>query len=272
MDRARVVTYTNKFVEKLAELDQSGEPFVAVTMIDAVGSTPQDAGSKMLVDGNGLAFGTVGGGRVEKKSIDLALQLLSKRGPSTKFVEWNLQTDVGMTCGGVVRLYFETFNLHQWHVVIFGAGHVAQALVRGLLQLDCRVTCIDGRQEWLDRLPISNQLTKCFAKDSTTCVGNLADSDFILCMTMGHVTDRPILEQIFRDERHFPYVGVIGSRAKRKVLIRELTAAGISTDRAEQFECPIGLAVGNNQPNEIAISIMAQLLQRRDQLAQVRHP
>ena len=89
---------------------------------------------------------------------------------------------------------------------------------------------------------------------------------------MGHVTDRPILEQIFRDECHFPYVGVIGSRAKRKVLIRELTAAGISTDRAEQFECPIGLAVGNNQPNEIAISIMAQLLQRRDQLAQVRHP
>ena len=259
------MSYTNKYVERLADLDQAGLPFVSVTLIDAVGSTPQDAGSKILVDAQGLAFGTVGGGRVENKAIELARKLLAERGPQTKFVEWNLQTDVGMTCGGVVRLFFETFNLHHWRVIVFGAGHVAQALVRGLLQLDCRIVCIDEREEWLARLPLSSRLTVKQVPHPAQEVAFLDDCDFVLCMTMGHRTDRPILEAVFRLRRCFSYLGVIGSHAKRKVLVRELREAGISNDLAEQFECPMGFPIGNNQPNEIAISIMAQLLDRRDQ-------
>jgi xanthine dehydrogenase accessory factor len=97
-------------------------------------------------------------------------------------------------------------------------------------------------------------------------VAKLRDDDFVVSMTMGHRTDRPILEEIFRQGRQLSYLGVIGSDAKRKVLIRELTEAGIAADAAEQFRCPIGLAIGQNQPGEIAISVAAELIQVHDAL------
>ncbi len=81
---------------------------------------------------------------------------------------------------------------------------------------------------------------------------------------MGHATDRPILEEIFRQNREFPFLGVIGSRAKRAVLLKELAAAGIADEQASSFHCPIGLDIGTNQPGEIAVSLVAQLIQERD--------
>jgi xanthine dehydrogenase accessory factor len=83
-------------------------------------------------------------------------------------------------------------------------------------------------------------------------------------MTMGHATDRPILEEVFRQGRTFPFLGVIGSRAKRAVLLKELADAGIPADEAAAFHCPIGLDIGTNQPGEIAVSVVAQLIQERD--------
>jgi xanthine dehydrogenase accessory factor len=264
------VSYANEYVEKLAELDRQGQPFVSVTLIETIGSAPQERGTKMLVDAHGLAFGTVGGGRVELKALTLAHELLTQTGPApgSMFVEWNLQRDVGMTCGGVVKLYFETFNRRHWHIVVFGAGHVAQALVRTLLTLDCQVTCIDPRDPWLARLPRSPKLTVKQMDDPSDEVPQLSDDDYVICMTMGHRTDHPILKRIFELDRRFAFLGVIGSRAKRKVLVRDLMDDGIAEHLAQQFDCPVGLPIGNNQPNEIAISIAAQLIQRRDERAQ----
>jgi xanthine dehydrogenase accessory factor len=120
------------FIEHLAELSSSGVPFVCVTMVQAVGSTPQDAGSKMLVTAEGLLAGTVGGGRVEKQAIEHARRMLAtpaNQTPLTELAEWNLKRDVGMTCGGTVKLFFETYNHSDWRIVVFGAGHVAGAVV-----------------------------------------------------------------------------------------------------------------------------------------------
>ena len=263
------------FVERLAELSNSGVPFVCVTMVEAIGSTPQDAGSKMLVTAEGLVMGTVGGGRVEAKAIQQAQEMLAHPTPDTghrpqgghptpKLVEWNLKRDVGMTCGGTVKLFFETYNHSDWRIVIFGAGHVAHAVVECLGQLDCHVTCIDPRPEWLDRIPARPRLRKIQCDEPRTLVAELPADAFVVCMTMGHATDRPILEEIFRQGRTFPFLGVIGSRAKRAVLLKELAAAGIPSDRADAFHCPIGLDLGTNQPGEIAISLVAQLIQQRD--------
>jgi xanthine dehydrogenase accessory factor len=236
-------------------------------MVEAVGSTPQDAGSKMLVTAAGLDNGTVGGGRVEHKAIEHARQMLSQ--PShqispTKLVEWNLKRDVGMTCGGTVRLFFETYNHCDWRIVVFGAGHVANAVVTCLGQLDCHVTCIDPRVEWLDRIPTHARLRKIRCDEPRSLVAELPADAFVICMTMGHATDRPILEEIFRQNRKFPFLGVIGSRSKRAVLLKELAAAGISDEQARSFHCPIGLDIGTNQPGEIAVSLVAQLIQERD--------
>jgi xanthine dehydrogenase accessory factor len=274
------------FVERLAELSNSGVPFVCVTMVEAIGSTPQDAGSKMLVTAEGLVTGTVGGGRVEAKAIDLAQRMLADQdketvrqgdketaavsspplplSPSPCLVEWNLKRDVGMTCGGTVKLFFETYNHSDWRIVIFGAGHVAHAVVECLGQLDCHVTCIDPRPEWLDRIPSRARLRKIQFDEPRTLVAELPADAFVVCMTMGHATDRPILEEIFRQGRTFPFLGVIGSKAKRAVLVKELAAAGFPPDRADAFHCPIGLELGTNQPGEIAISVVAQLIQERD--------
>jgi xanthine dehydrogenase accessory factor len=255
------------FVERLAELSQAGVPFVCVTMVEAVGSTPQDAGSKMLVTTEGLVTGTVGGGRVEHQAIEHARQLLAKpvgQAALTEFVQWNLKRDVGMTCGGSVKLFFESYNHSDWRVVVFGAGHVASEVVNCLGRLDCHVTCADSRAEWLDRIPATSRLRKICSPDLRQLVAQLSDDSFVICMTMGHATDRPILEEIFRQQRKFPFLGVIGSRAKRAVLLKELTAAGIPSDQAGAFHCPIGIDLGTNQPGEIAISVVAQLIQERD--------
>ena len=255
------------FIERLAELSHRGVPFVCVTMVDAQGSAPQEAGSKMLVTASELVSGTVGGGRVELKAIERSRHMLTQpanQTPLTELVEGNLKRDVGMTCGGSVKLFFETYNHSDWRIAVFGAGHVANAVVACLAPLDCHVTCIDSRAEWLDRIPARAKLRKIESNEPRTLVAELPGDAFVICMTMGHATDRPILEEIFRQGRQFPFLGVIGSKAKRAVLMKELTAAGIPREQADAFHCPIGLDLGTNQPGEIAISVVAQLIQERD--------
>lgn len=253
-------------IQALSQLSATGKPFVAVTMIESLGSTPQDAGTKMLVNDSGLVQGTVGGGKVEHRAIEHAKAMLLDSTRSRELVDWNLQRDIGMTCGGVVKLFFETYNRDDWHVVVFGAGHVAQSLVQILLLLNCRVTCIDSRSEWIERMPNDASLTKVCVDDVSMEAEKLTPKDFVICMTMGHSTDLPVLTKIFKKQISPAYLGVIGSKSKRGVLLRELKSEGIDAKTAESFLCPIGLPFGSNQPAEIAVSIVAQLLEHRDAL------
>ena len=251
------------FFQALSELTESGRPFVAVTVVDTMGSTPQDRGAKMLVTTHGRYFGTVGGGKVEVRTIEEAQRLLlDESAPTTRFVQWSLEKDIGMTCGGIVRMYFEAFNVARWKVVVFGAGHVAGALVDLLLKLDCSVTCIDPRPEWLARLPQSPKLKAIESADMPSVVSGLPEGSYVVLMTMGHTTDRPILIEILRT-RTFPYVGVIGSNSKAKRLRQDVLDAGLPDEMTKAFHCPIGLDLGSNHPQEIAISVVAQLLQVR---------
>ena len=251
------------FFEAFNELTESGVPFVAVTVVDTVGSTPQDRGAKMLVTSDGRHTGTVGGGKIEARAIEEAKQLLADdAAPKTRFFQWSLEKDIGMTCGGIVRVYFEAFNVTRWNVVVFGAGHVANALVDLLLRLDCRVTCLDTREEWLSRIPSSSKLKKVHSTDLPAEVAKIPEGAFVLLMTMGHTTDKPILIEILRT-RTFPYLGVIGSNAKAKRLRQDILDAGLGEEMTRAFFCPVGLEIGSNHPQEIAISIAAQMLQIR---------
>src|SRR5207247_10517509 len=126
------------FFEALADFMAREEPLVTVTVVDTMGSVPQDRGAKMIVTRKGLAFGTVGGGRVETKAIAEAQKMLNGEvAENTQFAQWNLNKDVGMTCGGIVKLFFESHNVGRWPIVIFGAGHVANALTNLLVHFDC---------------------------------------------------------------------------------------------------------------------------------------
>ena len=257
------------FYEQLTTLVDEGTGFVFVVLVEALGSTPQDAGAKMLVTPAGLHAGTVGGGKVEAKAIALAQEMIAAGAATPCFVNWTLKTDVGMTCGGSVKLYLEPHVAGgagaAWPIWIFGAGHVVQALVPVLAPLDCQLTVVDPRREWLDRLPRARNARYVEAAEPADLVPSMPDHAFLLCLTKGHASDRPVLQRALA-QRNFPFIGVIGSAAKAKVLQKELVAAGLPAKRAKQFHCPVGLPFGSNDPREIALSIAAQLLTERDRL------
>src|SRR5277367_4350637 len=120
---------SDSFYDRLVALEREGTPFVLVTLVETLGSTPQDAGAKMLVTSAGLHRGTVGGGRVEAAALQFAQEMLAPGVTQPRFASWSLKGDVGMTCGGSVKFYFEPHPAggSAWPIVIFGAGHIAQA-------------------------------------------------------------------------------------------------------------------------------------------------
>lgn len=256
------------FYEQLVALEREGTAFVLVTLVESLGSVPQDTGAKMLVTAAGLHTGTVGGGRVEAQALGIARDMLTLGDAAPRFVEWTLKGDVGMTCGGAVKLYFEPHPAGgaAWTIAIFGAGHIAQALVPVLAPLPCKLAVFDTRAEWLAKLPRARNLRTEALADLAPAVDSLPPDAFVLCMTQGHTTDRPVLHRALAT-KNFPFVGVIGSDAKAAVLRRELVAGGLAPALTEKFFCPVGLEFGTNHPHEIALSIAAQLLSERDRLA-----
>ncbi len=248
-----------------AQLQADGTPFCVVTVVDTVGSAPADAGAKMLVTRDGLGAGTVGGGKVEARALLEAARMLESGMGEPQFVNWNLQTDLRMTCGGVVRLFFESHSIARWPIAIFGAGHVAQSLVRALLPLDCHLNCFDTRADWLAQLPDDARLNRVLTDDLAAQVAGLNPRSFVVLMTMGHATDLPVLRVALG--RDFPYIGVIGSKTKGAALRRTLSQEGFAPEACARFFCPLGLPIGTNHLGEIAISIAAQLLMERDKIA-----
>jgi xanthine dehydrogenase accessory factor len=166
-----------------------------------------------------------------------------------------------------VKLYFEPHAATPggWPIVIFGAGHIAQALAPVLIPLPCSLTICDSRTEWLDQFPRAPNLRVIVHDAPADLVSTLPAHAFVLCMTKGHTTDRPILQRALL-ECDFPFIGVIGSAAKAAVLRRQLISDGVPPERAAKFHCPIGLDFGTNHPHEIALSIAAQLVSERDRI------
>jgi xanthine dehydrogenase accessory factor len=251
------------FFEQQSQLLEAGTPFVCVTLVDATGSTPQDRGSKMLVTEAGLHFGTIGGGKAEMHAISIAREMLAAK-ERTRFIEWNLQNDLNMVCGGAVKLFLEAFNLTPWRIVIFGAGHVAQALTRLLINLECQINLYDTRAEWIAKLPVSPKLRAHHVAELASAVAEIPAGTFVLCISMGHATDRPVVEKILKTREDFAFLGVIGSASKAAAMRKALREAGVPEEKLSRFTCPLGLPVGSNHPWEIAVSITAQLLQLRD--------
>jgi len=250
--------------EEIARLHREGRDAVVVTVIEARGSTPADVGAKLIATAEGLHSGTVGGGKIEARVLAEAAGLLGS-GPTTVIHHWNLQRDIGMTCGGEMTLIFETITATPpWQLVIFGAGHISQALIRVLIPLACRIDCIDTRVDWLEKLPAASNLTAHHVSEFENGVSLVGDRSFVLSITKGHACDFPVLCNVLQRETLVPFLGVIGSQSKRAVLLRELKEANIATERLETLICPLGLPIGSNDPHEIAISIAGQLLQARD--------
>jgi xanthine dehydrogenase accessory factor len=249
------------FINSIEQLQKNQTPFVLITLVDEKGHAPQDVGAKAIVTHQGLYFGTVGGGKIEAKAILFAQNILNQTEPDPRHLKkWNLQTDVGMSCGGEVTLFFEGYFVSIKNVVIFGAGHVAQALCRVLLPLDFQITVIDPRPEWIEKLPASQNLVATLEPTPTNRVKSFPDDCFFVVMTQGHSTDLPILEALLKTKNP-KYIGSIGSDVKALKIKKDLLALGVDPNQIEKLRCPIGIDIPSNNPHAIAISVGAQILQ-----------
>ena len=261
------------YLEQANKLAERGVVFATITLVQPEGHVPQDIGAKAIVTESGLAWGTVGGGRLEARAIEHALAMITrvKLGADTntvvdaEMIRYELQRDLNMVCGGAATLFYEISAACNWNIAIFGAGHVAQATVGLLCTFACNVVCIDHRQEWLDKIAVRPNLRKILAAEMPEEVYKLPAGTFYVCMSQGHATDLPIVRQILK-RNQAAFIGVIGSEPKARTLRGALLKEGFTEDAVNKIHCPVGLPIGSNAPSEIAVSIAAQLLQTRDAL------
>lgn len=253
----------SEWIAKTQSLSEAQEAFVLVTLTAIRGSAPQVVGAKMLVTAEGLYHGTVGGGKIEAHCIEYAKDLLRGQKASEQRA-WNLQKDIGMSCGGEVTLFFDCHFPTKWNIAVFGAGHISQQLCRILQPWYCRLQVFDTRPEWIGRLPESPNLKKKISQELAAEVDRLSEDTYLLCMTQGHATDFPILRRALLSGKNFPLIGVIGSEVKAMKLKKELMDAGVAGEKVKAVISPLGLPLGNNTPAEIAVSIASQLLAVRD--------
>lgn len=254
------------WIEALARLAAAGRPAALVTIVGVEGSTPRDAGAKMVVSEDAF-HGTIGGGRLELEALEVARALLSAArerddAPRIAVRDIPLGPSLGQCCGGRAKLLFEVVVPVRWHVVVFGAGHVGKALVKLLGDLPCAVTWVDSREAEFPRdLPPRVRRVLCDAPEDE--VRDLPPGADVVVMTHSHQLDLQIVEAVMRRGDH-RYLGLIGSRTKRAQFEQRLAARGRTPEDLARLTCPIGLVgVGGKLPAEIAISVTAQLLQAR---------
>ncbi|TAN52122.1 MAG: xanthine dehydrogenase accessory protein XdhC [Rhodospirillales bacterium] len=254
-----------EILEKSRDLLLGQTPFCTVTIVDRRGSIPQVPGGKAVFSQDGLVCGTVGGGRLEKRAQEIALEMITRvEGEKTRLLAFNLLHDLGMTCGGEVTLFFECQGGRgDWTIVLFGAGHVAQALCRLLVTLDCNILVFDTRPDWLAALPASPRLHSRQVGDLAKAAEQVPEGADVVIMSIGHAEDRAILSALSKLKHTLPYVGVIGSKSKAASLRNRLREDGIAKPFIDKMVCPVGEKVGNNTPAEIAIGIASQLLKKR---------
>lgn len=246
------------WLDALTELDRAGEPSVLVTVLAARGSTPREAGCKMVVTRDAL-FGTIGGGNLEFACIDTARDMLDGTG-GPMLREFPLGPALGQCCGGHVSVLFEPVRPVRLHVALFGAGHVGRALVRLLGDLPLRVTWIDSRPDaFLAGCP--SNVASVVAADPAAQIERLPAGVLVLVMTHDHQIDFGIVAAaLARDD--LAAVGLIGSATKRARFLRRLALRGLDKTAIGRLICPIGVpGIGGKLPAEIAIAVAAQILQ-----------
>jgi xanthine dehydrogenase accessory factor len=250
--------FKDNWIHELARLEQTGEPCVMVTVLEDKGSVPRDAGTKMLVTRERLVA-TIGGGHLEHIATKVAREMLLAGEQQLKVERFNLGPRLGQCCGGVATLIFEPIGAAQNHLVVFGAGHVAKALINIVATLPFRITWIDEREnEFPDHLPAG--VTKLVSDDPLGEVRSLPPNSYILVMTHNHQLDFELAKAIIKrgDSRYF---GLIGSLTKRKKFDRRLEQRGFSQAQINTMVCPIGLpSVTGKHPSEIAVSVAGELI------------
>lgn len=238
---------------------------IEILVVETRGSTPREAGTRMWVDANAVR-GSIGGGSLEYTALKIAREMLlsSETQRERKFA---LGDSLGQCCGGSVTLRFtkrtdeEAKTESGFHVVLFGAGHVGKEVARILERVPCRLTWIDPRPEVFPATTASN-VRVVIEEEPAWMVDEAPPGAYYLVMTHSHALDLEIVERVLK-RKDVAFLGLIGSATKAAKFHSRLRAKGIDSSR---LLSPIGLFKGGKHPAEIAVSAVAQLLQRRAQV------
>ena len=244
----------------LSDALKRGEEVALVTIVSSTGSTPQRVGAKMLVYADGRTVGTIGGGCYENDAFWKAREAIKHRKPVTLTFELNddFAQETGLVCGGQMEVFVEPIEPSP-ELYVFGAGHVGYFVARMAHEVGFHVHVIDDREKFanIDR----------FGEGIDVVVDHiptwldthaLPPTAYAVVVTRGHTHDLDAMRALA--SRPLRYVGLIGSKAKVKRIFDALIEERLSPDALKGIHAPIGLDIGAITPQEIAVSILAELI------------
>lgn len=246
--------------EEIVRLKKEGRSSALATIVQCVGSSPQKEGAKMLVRDDGSVVGTMGGGCLEAEIIQASVMTIRDGSPRTLPIELT-ERHGGLVCGGKVLVYIEPI-LREPRLIILGAGHVGKALAWAAKFAGFKTTVVDDREEFANKenIPEADETVVYDLADVFSKV--LVDSgSYIVIATRGHTHDLNALKAAMKTRA--AYIGLLGSKRKRALLFKILGEEGFSKEDVGRVITPVGLPIGSVTPEEIAISIMAQIIQKR---------
>jgi xanthine dehydrogenase accessory factor len=246
--------------EEVLRLKRQGRASAIATIVECRGSSPQKQGAKMLVRDDSSIMGTLGGGCLEADVVQAALTSMKDGNPLTLPFELT-EREGGLVCGGAVTVYIEPIILEP-HLVILGAGHVGKMLSKLGRFTEFRVTVVDDREEFANRenIPDANDLrVKNFERAFEQMTIDRGTS--IVVATRGHNHDLVAVKAALGTDAG--YIGLLGSKRKKGLVRNALGEAGFSEQDIDRVIIPVGIDIGSVTPEEIAVSVMAQIIQWR---------
>ncbi len=249
--------------EEIVRLRKEGRRGAVATIVNVRGSIPSFKTAKMLVRDDGSIVGTIGGGCVEAEVWQAAREVMESERPRTLTFDLNQDPkyDTGLVCGGTLEIFVEPI-LPPADLYIFGAGHVAATLYKIARLAGIDVTVIDDREAYAnrERFPEAHQV---ICEDFDKAAAQLAptESSYIVIVTRGHRDDMRMLRWAVQTPAR--YVGMIGSKRKTITIFKELQQQGLPAHLFERVHAPVGLDIGAVTPEEIAVSITAELIAKR---------
>jgi xanthine dehydrogenase accessory factor len=244
----------------LSEALERGEEVALVTIVAATGSTPQRVGAKMLVFPDGRTVGTIGGGCYENDAFWKAREAIKARRPLNVKYELNddFAQETGLVCGGQMEVFIEPVEASP-DVYVFGAGHVGYWVARMAHDVGFRVHVVDDREKFANTERFGAGI-EVIVEDVPHWIANhpLPPTAYAVIVTRGHTHDLDALRGL--TAHPLRYLGLIGSKAKVRRIFDELLAQGAQDESLRGVHAPIGLDIGAITPQEIAVSIVAELI------------
>ena len=256
--------------EEIVKMRRAGQRGALATIVHTNGSIPSYESSRMLVREDGSLAGTVGGGCVEADVWAAAKEVMQKESPRKMVFNLNNEAsyDNGLICGGTVEIFIEPI-LPQPMVYLFGGGHVSMAMAKAASAAGFGIGVVDDREAFanLQRFPMAQEVFTSYEDAFEKIQPNA--STYLVIVTRGHKEDMRVLAWAVRTAAR--YVGMIGSKRKVLSVYKALEQEGYRAEEFERVYAPMGLEIGALSPEEIAISIVAELIAVRRNAADAAH-